>query len=239
MIYFCQKLKIMGSSRIITFANQKGGVGKTTLALCFALYLTKHAYKYYVRYCDCDPQFSAFNKRTKELEKYDGIPPYELTPININDAGTFTTFCNSLKSVDDTINIIDLPGYIKNPNIIPAITLSDYIMIPFQWENLSVASTVSFLSLIDKIKETYKERFKAKVFLIPNFYVSNVGTAEEKKRWERYTQMFCEQGYLVVPPVPNRKNLQRFSTLTYFDNLEEELKPTFNTIIHYIKNYNQ
>ena len=56
---------------LIVFANQKGGVGKSTLALLFSDYLGMAGYR--CRVLDCDKQQSIFEKYLLDLT-FEGIP---------------------------------------------------------------------------------------------------------------------------------------------------------------------
>ena len=55
----------MQDNIIITFANQKGGVGKTTLCTLFANYLVAHQKKVLV--IDCDVQQTISFRRKADL----------------------------------------------------------------------------------------------------------------------------------------------------------------------------
>ena len=53
---------------IVTFANQKGGVGKTTLCVTFANYLVTKGARVVV--IDCDFQHSIMKCRKSDIRKY-------------------------------------------------------------------------------------------------------------------------------------------------------------------------
>ena len=59
---------------IVTFANQKGGVGKTTLCVTFANYLVTKGVRVVV--VDCDFQHSILKCRKADIKKYgvDAVP---------------------------------------------------------------------------------------------------------------------------------------------------------------------
>ena len=88
----------MQDNIIITFANQKGGVGKTTLCTLFANYLVGHRKKVLV--IDCDVQQTISFRRKADLQKYkDAMIPY-------NIAETLKSCSIDHKSVADIINAI-------------------------------------------------------------------------------------------------------------------------------------
>ena len=74
----------MESTCIITFANQKGGVGKTTLCALFASYLVSRGHS--VTVFDTDPQQSIVKKRTADTATYAGVPlPYNIYPFSMSN----------------------------------------------------------------------------------------------------------------------------------------------------------
>lgn len=79
----------MESTCIITFANQKGGVGKTTLCALFASYLVSRGHS--VTVFDTDPQQSIVKKRTADTATYAGVPlPYNIYPFSMSKrAGSY------------------------------------------------------------------------------------------------------------------------------------------------------
>ena len=60
----------MSDNIMITFANQKGGVGKTTLCTMFADYLAAKGESLLV--VDFDRQQTIYSKRKEDVEKYRG-----------------------------------------------------------------------------------------------------------------------------------------------------------------------
>ena len=61
----------MRDNIMITFANQKGGVGKTTLCTMFADYLAAKGESLLV--VDFDRQQTIYSKRKEDVEKYRGV----------------------------------------------------------------------------------------------------------------------------------------------------------------------
>ena len=60
--------KMIQTPVIVTFANQKGGVGKTTLCVAFANYLVTRGVRVVV--VDCDFQHSILKCRKADIKKY-------------------------------------------------------------------------------------------------------------------------------------------------------------------------
>src|SRR5574344_1869720 len=84
----------------VVFANQKGGVGKTTLCTLFANYLANK--KENVLVVDADLQKSIYTQRQSDAQVYEDEPPYEVQAILLD------SFENVHKIMDFASQ---LPGY--------------------------------------------------------------------------------------------------------------------------------
>ena len=74
-------------NRKIVFANQKGGVGKSTLCILFANYLAWK--KHDVCIIDTDLQKSISMQRRKDMEIYEGVEePYTVQGFDVQDPDT-------------------------------------------------------------------------------------------------------------------------------------------------------
>ena len=83
----------MRDNIMITFANQKGGVGKTTLCTMFADYLAAKGESVLV--VDFDRQQTIYSKRNEDVEKYEGVRlPYSVHTFDIKDANNVREFLN-------------------------------------------------------------------------------------------------------------------------------------------------
>jgi len=171
---------------IISIANQKGGVGKTTTALNLAIGLTQKAYK--VLATDLDSQ--------TDLTISLGIPEMELTINNILKgkavAKTIVRLENGLhvipaskdlKSTQLAITKYDilskaLSGIIDNydfiimdtsPGInlltINAILISNIILIPIEAEYLALRGLKDFTETIDQLSEKFNIRLQVKILI--------------------------------------------------------------------------
>lgn len=107
---------------VITFANTKGGAGKTTAVLLLSTELARLGYK--VSVLDTDPQ--RWITRWHET----GGAPANLDVVAYVTAATMQREIRDRKQTDDYI-IIDLPGA-SSPLLATAIGMSNHIMIPIQ-----------------------------------------------------------------------------------------------------------
>ena len=87
----------MESTCIITFANQKGGVGKTTLCALFASYLVSRGHT--VTVFDTDPQQSIVKKRSSDAATYAGSPlPYTVYPFSMSNEPALIALIENLRN---------------------------------------------------------------------------------------------------------------------------------------------
>ena len=139
--------------KIISFANQKGGTGKTTLAANLAVLWSNSQYK--VAVIDADPQKSLANwiqARKKYYGENDiGIDVYPYYTHSLGD---------DIKQIKKKYNfiIIDSPPSITFDTI-QIVRNSDRVFVPVQPSPVDLMATIPFLNLVKQ------ERKKAIVIL--------------------------------------------------------------------------
>ena len=138
---------------IISFVNQKGGVGKTTVAINLAASLTRRSQR--VVYIDADPQASAVMWHA--IEKNKAFPILQRTePLSKLDVDRYA-------AIHDHI-IIDAPpstGEIARS----ALKLADLAVVPVSPSSLDVWSCKGTLDMIREVRE---ENSELKVRLLVN-----------------------------------------------------------------------
>ncbi|MDQ6995211.1 MAG: ParA family protein, partial [Mariprofundaceae bacterium] len=121
--------------RVLTLMNQKGGVGKTTLALSLAA--RWHLAGFSVAVIDCDPQGSSVFWKKQQVENSPllGIKVYAVTlPSKIR----------SCRNLDVDYIILDTPGTDKS-TVRAAIHASDALIIPVQPSAVDVDASYASL----------------------------------------------------------------------------------------------
>lgn len=149
--------------KIISFGNQKGGVGKSTVTSMVANFIhTKFKDKgVKVLVVDADDlQNTLFKIRMEEMKeleeleesendeskKPEKIDPYELLRMNSKD------LVNNIETLKDEYDyiFIDLPGNLKQEGVIGIYAYVDALFIPTQPSRVDLDSTVDFVQFYDK-----------------------------------------------------------------------------------------
>ncbi len=169
---------------VIAFANQKGGVGKTTSAINIASCVAEKGYK--VLMLDCDPQGNTtsglgINKKKLRSTVYDvlidGIAPEEciietpfknlsVVPSTINLAGAEfdlmaeerreRRICEFIEKIEGKYDfvIIDCPPSLSMLTI-NALTAANGVVIPMQCEYYALEGLSQLMISIKKVKENF------------------------------------------------------------------------------------
>ncbi len=128
---------------VITFANTKGGAGKTTAVLLLATELAHRGYR--VTILDADPQhwitrWHEVSGHVANISVIDFVTSASL-PLHISENKHNTDYF-----------IIDLPGA-RNPLLATAIGLSDHVLIPIQGCAMDARGGAQVLELLQYLDE--------------------------------------------------------------------------------------
>lgn len=119
--------------KVITFINQKGGVGKTTLALSMAS--AWHLEGRSVAVIDADPQQSAV--AWKQCQK-EGSPLFDMEVYSIDNQNDF----EDLSSLPEEYIIIDTAGN-DTPLTSAALKVSDMVIIPIKPSAMDAKASIN------------------------------------------------------------------------------------------------
>lgn len=227
----------MKGTTIITFANSKGGVGKTTLCIALANYLKSREYE--VQIIDADTQRSIHNKRKSDIELIGSSDGGATLPYKVMGY-SFTTPSNAKGLVEmlrhsNNISLVDMPGKSTSPEMNLVLLNSDYIIIPFEYEFMVLSATARFLkNLVEELRKSEEETLP-QLILVPNLFNPNNGTKAEKEKFEIIRQNFSKFG-LITPCVNQRVDMTRFSTLDSLDRQDDIVEAAFSTLLNHIFN---
>ena len=183
---------------IITLSNQKGGVGKSLVAILLADYFSKNNN---VTILDIDPQQTIVTMRQDDISIFpDYNYTYEVVPISILDLNenNIEKIISDIKNISNegVIVIIDLAGDIYNPFVAYFLLCSDFIVTPFNYEAFILRSTAQYLLIIKKLLEENKSNIP--VILVPNKMLKKTRKEDEPLRQE-INEIFSQYGTIVAP----------------------------------------
>lgn len=199
---------------IILFANQKGGVGKSTLALLFANYLSLIQNKEVIVF-DMDNQRSIYNKAqaAKVLEN-DAL--YE---VEAAELGQFKIISKLVKDKEGIITVIDIAGSIDNNALIPIFQTADLVICPFAYDEFSVSSTIEFSYILKSLKETVN------IVFVPNRVKANV----KYETLDSVHKALSNFGQ-ITKSVSERIDFQRITTYETSQTIIQVVEPVFKSI---------
>lgn len=143
-------------SKIITISHQKGGVGKSTLALNLAYSFTNNVNTVLT---DIDPQGSTMQLRGI-------IPNLSIIPFN-----------KDIYSRNFDALFIDTPPYLMN-EILPIFLKSDLVIIPTK---AGVPDIMAIHSTVELVKEAQKSNKKLKAAIVLNMVKPRASITEQAK----------------------------------------------------------
>lgn len=218
-------------NRIVVFANQKGGVGKSTLCILFANYL---AYKGMpVCIIDTDLQKTILSQRNKDSEVFLGDDePYSVQGFDVSDPETMQQLMDSARQVDGFV-LMDSPGNVSEDGLVPMFAGADFIVCPYEYEEKTLDSTGVFVGVINKLRE-HNADMKGELFFVPNRIDARIGTSEENRMWKQTDQIFKKLGH-VTPRIASRATLKRINTYELLSTQRDAVSECFDYMLRKMK----
>lgn len=204
---------------VISIANQKGGVGKTTLSVTFSNYLIELGKELLV--IDFDFQSSFYNLWNDEKNLYENSPPYEVIQKELSEASNVIDLTKDLKN---NIILFDLPGKLDDNNFIPIFENTDALLIPFSYDKICVESTLFFIQLVNHINS------EIQLIFIPNRIKSGV-----KYKTKNQVDETLKKYGVITSNIPDRICFQRLSTYSNSKEINEVVNSPYDFILNQIK----
>ncbi len=174
---------------VITFANTKGGAGKTTAALLLTTELLHRNYRVCV--IDADPQrwFSRW---------YEGAALMPRLSIETYVSATTIQKIVRERRTEWDFVIVDLPG-IQSPLLASAVGLSDHVLVPIQGSSMDAQGGAQVLDLL-----RYLDR-KAGICIPHSVILSRVNPAITTRSMQAVQRLLSEQEIHVLDtPIAER-----------------------------------
>ena len=131
------------ADRVIAVLNQKGGTGKTTLALNLAAGLARRAP---TAVADADPQRSI--SQWIAMSEDNALPP--VTQISIDPAATLAHLKRGYRYV-----VVDCPPTVSGPIIEAVMSAADVVLIPVLPSPLDLWASVEMAALVGEARKKY------------------------------------------------------------------------------------
>jgi chromosome partitioning protein len=179
--------------RIITVTQRKGGVGKTTIAICIAAELARRGHD--VALVDSDPQRSASQwAEPGNLE----FPVYEMALEQVS----VSAWARQVRSIQAGLLVIDTAPNAREMGA--SIALANLILVPCTPSGLDLDATLQTLAIVNAARE--RRRDQIKVILVPNRLDRR--TLEGRQLVEELSEF----GEIVAPPIASRSAFVRCFT---------------------------
>lgn len=142
-------------SKIITFGNQKGGVGKSTITCMCANALAAEPFNYKVCVIDNDRQQSIYEARGFDAADSEGILPYPVWSMSTDE------LMRSIRDIDREYDVvfIDTPGKLdvqipaEQQEVTRTLAYCDYLFIPFKAGSFNLEATLVYLQFLLKLQQ--------------------------------------------------------------------------------------
>lgn len=225
----------------IVFANQKGGVGKTTLCILFANYLASQGKPVCV--VDTDLQRSIYTQREDDLKQMGLDPknltdeqkqklPYLVQAFSLKDPQSVQTMMESINNTPGYF-LFDAPGSINEDGLVQLFALSDFIVCPYQYEKKTINSTGIFIEVVNELKD-HIDGMHTELFFVPNKYDSRSGTLRELQSYMQTDDLFKKFGQ-VTPRIPQHIGLTRIDTISNSADQLKDCRSAFDYLIRNMK----
>lgn len=215
----------------IVFANQKGGVGKSTLCMLFANYLAWK--KQDVCLIDTDLQKTIMMQRKKDREIYEDMEePYTVQDFDVQDPELMQQLMESASQTEGFV-LFDSPGNVSEDGLVPMFTGANFIICPYEYEEKTLDSTGTFIQVINALRQTTPE-MSARLFFVPNRIDVRIGTADELRMWKQTDAIFKQLGS-VTPRITARASLKRINTFEITAPQRDAVKAAFDFMIRRMK----
>lgn len=197
----------MSEPKVIAFATQKGGAGKSTITVHVASALC-YIYGYKVAVLDCDyPQYTINVYRGKDNQSLSGedafqrrllkqgITPY---PIAISSVAQAVDSIEKLEEQDLDFILVDTPGTINIQGLPELLRMVHYIFLPMEADLGTVASTMGYMQILESfLKRTQPDPDESNLLGFYAFWNRFV-KAEKRATYDKIETLFNEQSLPIL-----------------------------------------
>lgn len=201
---------------IILLANIKGGVGKSTLTLALANYLSQE-HRRWVCIIDLDFKQSLLNMQT--YTKILQTP--SLYTIYSSDQAESMSLISKCKENPHQILLVDTPSNIQDKTLEMYFSQADLILCPFSYDQYTINATLLFSLVISQINP------RAPICYIPN-RIKSGAIIDAKAEIEKALANFGT----ICSIVNDRIDFQNLTNIHTPSTLLSLLMPVFDSLYH-------
>ena len=215
------------NNRIIVFANQKGGVGKSTLCILFADFLAEK--RQAVAVIDADLQQTIVVQRERELKaegKDADSVPWDAVALGTDNLAEVKDALTTAREFPGTI-LIDAPGNLTDDNLVPIFASADYIIAPMSYHPNVVDSTQRFAEVMQQLKDSLDLKFK--IWFLPNRIDDRKKADLEQLKLDTWKALHNYGD--ILTRINDRAYLERCSTLSLTSQQSGAVRYAFDRII--------
>jgi len=200
----------------ILIANQKGGVGKSTIATLLANYLVLEKSSTVIVF-DMDFQDTVFSRWERDKTLYSNEPLYEVMKLDIDEYPKYSKGLEEIKG--EAHLIMDLPGRLDDENLLPIIREADLIICPIAYEQSVFESTLFFSKVAQHVNP------EVKIVFLPCRIKGGVKYETEAKVREALSSFGP-----IAPKIPERVALERIDSVSISTEAKSLIQEPFDYI---------
>lgn len=200
----------------IVIANQKGGVGKSTICVLLANYLALDKNEEVVIF-DMDQQETVYSKWERDRELYENDPLYEVLKLDLEDYPRYAADLDALKG--QTQVLIDMPGRLDDDSILSVLKDADLIICPIAYERSVFESSHVFARVARHLNAA------SQIVFLPT-RLSKTIKYETKEKVREAMAAFGE----IAPEIAERVALQRIDTVSISSEAREVVQESLDFI---------
>lgn len=220
---------------IVTFSNRKGRVGKSCLCMALANYWASNNIP--VKVIDVDPQQSIYSTRERDLRMYAEKPKYDILKFDLsNQLNEFLECIQVLKESEYHV-LFDTPTGVDSVVFMNVVKISDYVIVPFQFETISVDMTGLYSRSLQLLEKMFPMQHRTIVF-VPNLIDTSKDNIFNFKVGEEWGADIEFSFGLKSPNIYSRTYMRKMNTLFLTPEELFSVTPCFEYLTNVIHNCN-
>lgn len=206
----------------ILIANQKGGVGKSTITTLLANYLVLEKQESVIVF-DMDFQDTVYTRWERDKGLYSNEPLYEVMKMDIEEYSKYSKGLDEIK--DQAHLIMDMPGRLDDEKLLPIIAGADLIICPIAYEQSVFESTLFFSKVAQHVNP------EVKIVFLPSRIKGSVKYETEDKVREALSTFGP-----IAPKIPERVALERIDSVSISSEAKSLVQEPFDYLYNkYLK----